>query len=370
MTVFTVTPLLAFGATFKIDKSYHLDPGTTINENLYVTGGTVGILGAVNGDVMAAGGTIIISGPVSGDIGVAGGNISINSNVAGDIRIAGGNITVSKSAGGDLVVAGGQVNVLSGSTFGKDVKIAGGSVTFLGSVGKDLDIKGGEVYIDGSVAGNLKVMAESIKLGPNASIVGNFDYSSKKSAVLEEGAVVNGTINFNKISLPIRGEKPSRGLILGFLSIAWMLKIMMFIVTGLVMIYFFKNQTKTVLDRGVLSFWKEMLRGFIVLIVLPVAIILSFVTVIGTFLGLIALFFYIVFIVLALIFSVLIFASLTLKYLFKKENYELNWWMLVVSVLVFGLVSLIPFVGWIFSFIIFLSSLGSVSAVVYNRLKL
>jgi len=370
MMVFAMAPILVFGATFKVGDTYNLDSGTTINENLYVAAGTVGISGTVNGDVLATGGSVIVSGPVSGDVEVAGGNINISSNVTGDIRVAGGNIMVSKSAGGDLVVAGGQVNVLSGSRFSKDVRIVGGSVTFLGSAGKDLNIKAGDVYVDGPVAGNLKVTAENIKLGPNASVVGNFDYSSQKIAVLEQGAVVGGTTNFNKINLTVKGEEASKGLILGFMSIAFAFKTIMLIVVGLVMIYFFGRQTKSVLDRGVPNFWKEALRGFIILILLPVAIILSFATIIGTFLGLITLFFYIALCILASVFSVLIFAGLALKHLFKKENYEVNWWILVISALVFGLVSFIPFVGWIFAFIIFLSSLGSVSTVLYNKIRL
>jgi len=370
VAVFCVVPLLVLGATFETGENYYLDSGATINDNLYAAGGTVNISGTVNGDALVAGGTITVSGPVSGDVAAAGGNISINSDVAGDLRIVGGNITVSKSAGGDLIIAGGQINVSPESSIGKDVEIAGGSINFLGKAGQTLEIEGGTVFVNGPVAGNLKITAEEIKLGPKAVIGGNFDYSSLKEAVLEQGAVVSGTTNFTKINTEVGSNaKTANAMFLGFIGVAWVVKTLMFILAALVLVYFFKPQTKNVLDIASSNFWKEVLRGFIVLVVLPIAIILSFVTVIGTFLGLIALAFYVAFIILASVFNILVFAKVCLKYLFKRPDYEMNWWVLIISALVFGAVCMIPFVGWIIGFIIFLSSLGSVSAFVYNKLR-
>ena len=63
------------------------------------------------------------------------------------------------------------------------------------------------------------------------------------------------------------------------------------------------------------------------------------------------------------------FAKLALKYVFKKENYELNWWVVILAILVLGLINLIPVVGWIFTFVIFLAALGAWSNYVYARVK-
>lgn len=366
-----VVPEVIFGATVKTGENYYLDANATINDNLYSAGGTVGISGAVNGDLMVAGGSVIVSGPVSGDVAAAGGNITISSDIAGDLRIAGGSITVSKSTAGDLITAGGQINVLADSSFGKDIKIVGGSINFLGKALKSLDIKGGTVYINGQVSGDLKVMAEDIKLGPNAVIAGNFNYSSPKEAVLEQGATVNGKTDFKKVNLPERGEivKTGKGVFLGFLGVGWLVKTLMAITAALVLIYFFKPQTKNVLDSSMANFWKGVLRGFAVLFLTPIAIIISFMTVVGVFLGLIAMFFYIAILILSLIFSILIFAKLCLKYLFKKDSYELNWWVAALSAVVFGIVCMVPFVGWILGFVVFLSSVGSVSSFVYVKLR-
>ena len=123
------------------------------------------------------------------------------------------------------------------------------------------------------------------------------------------------------------------------------------------------------LDKSLDYFWKEALRGFIVLVVVPAAVILSFITVIGAFLGIIVGIFYAAFIVIASVISVLLFAKLVMKYIFKKGDYQLNWWIVALATLVLGLIAIIPFVGWIFVFFIFISALGSTSDFIYHKIR-
>lgn len=362
-----ITPLFVYGATFKGDKSYYLEPSVVVNDNLYTAGGNINVAGQVAGDLFTFGGNIMMTGPVSGDITAAGGTLNITSKVDGDVRVAGGNVIISNSINGDLLVAGGQINVMPGFTVGKDVVIAGENVSFEGSAARNVDIKGNTVYINSPIAGNLSVAAREIKLGPNALIQGNFDYSAPSEAVLAQGATIHGATNFKKNDMPAKGFGNMR-FMPGLMCVAGLVKLIMIFTAALVMMYFFKNQTNTIVEKSISGFWKEALRGFIVLVVVPIAVILSFITVIGAFLGIIGILFYISFIIIASVISVLLFAKLSLKYLFKKDNYKLNWWVVAISTLVFGIVSMIPFVGWIFSFIIFISALGSTSAIIHKKL--
>jgi cytoskeletal protein CcmA (bactofilin family) len=346
-----IVPFFAQGATFKTGKTYFLVPGSTINDNLYIASGNIGITGTVNGDVLAAGGNISISGPVSGDIAAAGGTINISSDVGGSVRVAGGNINISKLVGGDLVIAGGQIAVMPGSNVGKDAAIAGGSI-----------------YIDGIISGNLQVTGTEITLGPNAVIKGTFDYYSKIPATLEQGAVVGGATNFHKSNVPAKAPA-NRGFGFGLMGIFGLVKIMITFIAALALLLFFNSQVNTIVKKSVSNFWKEALRGFIILVVTPIAIILSFITVIGSLLGIIAVLFYVLFMIISSVVGILLFASLALKYLFKKDSYKLNWWITAVSALALGLISIIPIVGWIFSFIIFISAMGSTSDFVYRKLR-
>jgi len=368
VSVLITIPFLANGATFKTGPNYYLNPSAVIDDNLYAAGADVSITGTVNGDLMVSGGTITVSGPVNGDVAAAGGTINISGKVLGDARVAGGNIIIINSTGGELVIAGGQISILPGSFVGQDAKIFGGNISFSGEIIEKLVIKGETVYVNGTVGGDLSVEAREIKLGPNASVKGDFDYSAVTEATLEEGATISGIVNFKKIDLSPKGTDAKKTVV-GFIGMAWIIKSLMLFVATLILFYLCGNQIKSIVTESVSGFWKEVLRGFIIIVVIPVAIILSFVTVVGVPIGLIMLFSYIAVIIISAVVSVLVFAKLALKYVFKKQSQELNWWIIIISVLVFGLITIIPFVGWIFTLIIFLSALGSTTNYIYKKLK-
>lgn len=364
--VLAAAPLTAIGAKIEAGNNYHLEPGSTVDDNLYAASDNLSILGTVNGDLLVAGGNINISGPVAGDVAAAGGTININSNIAGDARVAGGNIVVFNSISGELMAAAGQIDVMSGSSISKDIMIAGGSVSYAGKAGQNLDIKGDTVYVNGTVEKNLSIRAREIKIGPKASIQGDFDYYSPGTAVIEQGADIKGATNFHKIDAPVKME-PDKKAMAGFIGFFWALRSLAVFIAALVMFYFFKLNPAT--KEAVSGFWKEALKGFAILFIVPIAIMFCFMSGIGALLGVIIALFYAALIIVSSVTAVLLFAQLAVKYIFKKENHELNWWIIALSVLTLAIISAIPFLGWTASFIIFLSAFGSTTNYVYKKIK-
>ncbi len=363
-----VAPFSASAGTFQAEENYQLNPGISIEDNLYAAGGTVNVAGKVNGDLLAVGGTVIVSGPVSGDAMLAGGTLNLSGNVSGDMRIAGGTLIVLNTVAGEFVAAGGQVSVMPGTSVGKDATIAGGTIQYAGSVSRNLKVDGNKVYINGPVGGDVSITAQEIKFGPNAVIQGNLDYYSSSEAIMEQGAAINGVVNFHKTEMPAK-KAVEKGVLLGFLTVAWLLKSLMMLTAALVALYFVRSQTTAVIKDAGSNFWKEMGRGFVVLVVIPIAIIISLVTVIGIPLGVIALLFYGIMLLVSAIIAPLLFARLAIDHIFKKGGKELNWWIAIIAIVVFGLIGFIPIVGWIFGFLIFLASFGAVTNHIYKKLK-
>jgi len=365
--VLIIVPVAAYGATFKTGQSYYLNSNETIKDNLYVAGADVNIAGATAGDLFVAGANVIVSGPVGADLAVAGGTLNISNSVVGDMRVAGGNVIIASNIVGELLVVGGKITLMPGSLIGKDIKIAGGSINYEGNAGGGVVIKGQKVYINGAIGKDLSVTAREITLGPKALISGKFDYYSQKEATMESGATVRGAISFHKTEIPV-GRRMGAGIIFGIFTLALIVKTLAFITASLVALYFAGNQVKLIVKGASSNFWKEVGKGFVILFIAPIAIIISFVTVIGITLGMIALFVYLALITISAVISVLLFAELALKYVFKKENYELNWWIVILAVLALNLITFIPIVGCLFMFIVVLASLGSTAGYVYKKL--
>lgn len=365
--VLAIVPISAYGATFKINQDYNLNSGSTVNDNVYAAGSNVNIAGIITGDLFAAGGNVLLFGPINADLAAVGGTLNINGNVVGDMRLAGGNINITSSAGGELLVAGGQINVMPGSVINRDAKIAGGVINYSGNIAGGAVIRGDKVYINGTIEKDLSVKAREITLGPTAVIKGNFEYFAPKEAAVDSGAKIMGTVNFHKTELPSRNQ--TRGFIFGIFTLALLVKTIILVVTSLAVLYFAGTHAKLIVRGASSNFWNEAGKGLILFIVAPIVIIIGLITVAGAALGVIALFVYLSLAAIASIISALLFAQLALKCVFKKENYELKWWVVILAVLVLGLIGLIPLVGGLFTFVIFLASLGSLSGYVLKKFK-
>ncbi|MDH3308547.1 MAG: hypothetical protein OEO77_13650 [Acidimicrobiia bacterium] len=124
------------GGKFRTGDSVEIAAGETFGENLYAFAGTIEVNGTLDGDLVASAGSISIDGTVTGDVTVAGGQLTVSGEVGGDIRFAGGQLQV------DGLVEG-------------DVAVVGGSVDLDGDVGSDVLFGAGQVNIKGDVAGQI-----------------------------------------------------------------------------------------------------------------------------------------------------------------------------------------------------------------------
>lgn len=365
-----------FAGSFKSSQDYVLLGNEISEKNLYAAGNSINIMGKANGDLLAAGGNVFVSGFVLKDMAAAAGTIDFRGSVGEDLRVAGGNLNIGGTVGGEAIALGGNINFLSGSEISGDVFVAGGTVVIDGKINGDLDIAGGTVQINGSVGGDVNVKdSENLILGNNAAIKGKLDYSSPKEADISGNAKVAGGINFKKIDTKDisvgnkKAKKAGMAGFFGFLSFWWFTKMIMLMVAAFVLYLVFKNKVQKTVESSISNFWIEMLRGFVILVVLPVAIIISFVSIIGMALGAIMIPLFILFSALALIFSVFISGTWLSKYIFKTEKYLVDWKAIVVGTLLIQVLGIIPVVGWIGCFGFFLVGFGSLFNTLFNGLR-
>jgi cytoskeletal protein CcmA (bactofilin family) len=311
----------------------------------------------VQGDLVAAGGNLLLNGPVSADLMAAGGSITILGQVDGDVRFGGGNVTVQGAVGGDIVGGGGQVSLV-GQKIGGDVAIGGGSITIDAPVAGVVHLAGGEVRINAPIQGNVFVQAEKLTLGPKAAIAGNLTYSASDVATLEDGAVVRGATEFN--------ERPERatqaGVTAGLLALfsLWMIaKFLMLLVGAGALAYFFQRYSRQLVATAGTQPWMEIVRGLVVVIVLPVVSFLLLATIIGIPLGLGGLLTLGILCIFAHLAAPIIVGSIVHQWIKKPAGYVVNWKTVLLGVAIFFFLGLIPFIGWIVKAAICLLTLGA-----------
>jgi len=371
--VLLVVPVLSLGATLKAGEEFSLKKDSSIVDNLYVVAGDILIDSPIYGDLLTAGGSILVSQNVSGDILAAGGSVTIVGKTGGDVRVVGGDIVISDDVGGDLVVAGGVVRVPSGVVVGKDVVIAGGKIVVGGVVNGDLRIVGGQADIDANIRGDVFVEADDrIVLGEHTVIAGDLTYRGKDETVLtvHESARVAGETVFQESSFAGISDKDKKGMFAALFGAAMAVKVLILLITALLAIFLFKRFSQRVVNGVVDRPWVELLRGFLVAVVVPIVIILLFITIIGSTIALLTLFSYIILMMLGAVYGGVVFGAWLIK-AFKKENrIVVDWKSTVFGIIVLSFVGLFPFIGWLVCAFFFLTSIGSISNSVYKSLWL
>ena len=359
VTVFVaLVPLGAGAAQLETGDQYVLGSGKTVNDNLYVAGGTVTIGGIIAGDLAAAGGNVTLTGEVQEDAAAFGGTVSLLGSVNGDVWAGGGTTTVAKDVGGDLVVVGGSVHILPEAAVAGDLVAAVGDVVVDGIVNGDIKMTGGRLTINGIVGGNIDArVSGTLALGPEAVVHGNISYRSPNQASIATGAMVSGTIDYKPWQKPAF-QRPMGTALLGAFAAAGVAKFLAMFVLALVLVYGYKRFSAGVITEATDEFFPNVGRGFVFFIIIPFAVILALISIIGSVIGVLAMLAYIFILILAWSFAALVSGNLVLRLFHRDIRAEPTWRTVLIGCIVYGIVGWIPVLGWVAQALLCLAALG------------
>jgi len=365
--VFSVLVMPVSAAKFEAGQQYVLGKDQSINENLYAAGTNIAIKGNLEGDLVTAGQTINVFGKVAQDITAAGNNLNFMGEIGGDLRAAGAFVNIDSNIIGDMLAAGGQIQVVKDANLAGTIRLAGGIINIEGNILGPAKIKGDKVIINGRVARDAEITAsKELVIGKDAVIDGKITYKSPKEAIIESGAKVNTELSFIKIEQKF---KPGvrKGAMLAIFTTLWFVKLLMLLAAALLLFGFFRKWLSGFVRETISNFGRELVSGFIFLFIVPIAVVFLFITIIGILPGIAGILAYVLFLIFAGVLSGVVFGSWLGKYLFKAENYVVDWKTIIGGIILFQLVCLIPFVGWIIGFVVFLACLGRLYYAAYQN---
>ena len=329
---------------------------SNIQKVLYVAGNVVTVNGAVGEGIYSGAGTFMVNGNVGGSVHAGGSTVIVNGRIADDLFAAGNAVSVSKSAfvGGDLFIGGTTVDVQ-------------------GPVLGDVHIGAKNVNIDNEIHGNVKIYSsDKITLGANAKIDGNLEYDSKNPMVITAGATVIGQtiVNSKKAAEAPKVDKNMlMAIIFAIISVSILVKVVGLILVGLVLIYMCKNFTEKVAEESLNNFWKNLGTGFIAMIVVPIVMVLLFVSIVGIWLGIFVGLLYVLSILFAVAMSGIIFGKWLFGVIKKDKNHHIDWKVVVCGIILLQILKFIPIIGWLLCAIFMLISLGATYQHVYESRK-
>ena len=271
--------------------------------------------------------------------------------------VAGETIKFDGVVNNDLFVAGSDI-VINGD-IKRDVFLAGNSVTLKGNIGRTVRVYADEVILENiTINKNMYIYATKINIKDNVKLLGKIKYN--------ENAEIKGSIkDFNNETYEVEEDDYSfedvfSNLIYGIIS----LLIVAFIISFLLPNIYEKLRNKELNIDNVL---KDVCTGFVILFGIPFLVLLLMITVIALPVSLIMLGFYILAIYLSIIFSGYILGHYIVTKLMHKESNE--YLEIVIGIITTKIGALIPFLGVLFTSIMFLYGLGLIMSLISKKNK-
>lgn len=328
-------------------------------DNAYLAGTDVTVATALPADVLAVGGTVSIAAQVVGDATVAGGTVTVTRPVEGDLRAVGAQIVVNAPVSGDLALAGGTVTASSSAI---DTRIIGGTIRVTGSGGKVV-IYGAEVFLSGTIEGDVEVTAsDRVTLLEGTVINGSLRYDAPQEALIPASATVLGGVTYTGASSYLPTIEEAKTFAVAGASVFLLVRILAVLIAAALLAGLFPVFTQAVADRALSRspgrFALLVLLGFAVVFATPVFIFILLVSFVGMGVAFLLLTAYLLLLMLGYLYAGVLAGAALARGLMKQE--VVTWKFATLGMLVLYLVSAVPVIGGILTFILFLAATGTI----------
>ena len=377
MLLFLSFPSNTEAADFRSGPEVNIRPEETVNDDLYATGGTINVNGAIEGDLVAAGGTINVRGTINGDVIAAGGSVMVTGTVRDNVRASGGSVVISSTVAGDVVAAGGSVALEPGASVGRDMVIGAGSVQIDGNIGRDVLLGAGSATINGTVGENVKAeLNDGLTLGPMARIEGNLTVTSPQEIEVAQGATVLGNTVYEEptTSLFWVNVRETAGIqvVQNIVSrVQWFLGTAL---VGLLLLWIVPRTLEGTSETVIRSPWSSLGLGVAVLILAPIVIVIAAIIAIfiGGFAGVpVAVVPTAVYLAL-LVLTAPVIGLLIGRYLLGRlrgPSAFARWQALLLGVLVLALIGFVPVLNWVITLLTLLFGFGAWVLFLYRNYR-
>ncbi len=336
---------------FKRGNEIIIGPDEVIDDDLIAAGRIVKIEGKVNGDVFAFAQEVHIKSEINGSIYTAGSGIRINAKSCRSLWAFCGSLEADGNVENNLLFFGGQIKTEKTNLIKKDLFAFGGEINIDGEVkGK---VKGGmgRFNLSGKI-GSANIEANNANIKSGSIVIGDLLIKGKQEPNIAPDAQILGKIDY--LRTEGRESKQRKG------GLGTALKTIFFIsklIIGIILIALFKRfiiKTNEILKN---STWKALGFGFLTIIIIPVAMAITLITIIGIPVSVFCLFVFLTLVYLSGIVFATGFGEFLIK-LIKKEGTISPFISFLVGLIIISLVSLIPYLGFLVRLVVLFFGTG------------
>lgn len=169
----------------------------TVNGLLLASGNTVTINGTVNGDVIAMGSQVAV-GPkavITGNLFAGGQSVTVDGQVDGSVAAGAAALTLGESArvARNAYFGGYAFSAAAGSVLGRDLWTGGYQAVLNGSIGRNARVSGAAVEVGGAIDGDATFDVDVPGEGPNPAQFMPFSQMPGFPASIDSGLRISST---------------------------------------------------------------------------------------------------------------------------------------------------------------------------------
>ena len=309
----------------------------TVDDTLLVSGNIVRMEGVVNGDLLAFGGSLEVRGTVKGDLVSFAKRTVVSGTVEGNIYNFSQSLDLDGQLGHSIYALVQSLRVNDRGHVGHGMVVAAGDVSLEGEVNRSVTMFAGHADVSGSIGRELTMAGDSLTLTNTARIGGSLSarVHELKNVHIAARATIVGT---RDIQVRVRQSHFAHPRFY-FYQAVWLAAAMLVGGLGLVLFPgFFQAST-----HAVGSGWRSLGLGVGVLVGVPVAIVVTAITLVGLPASLMLLAVYLAAIYLAKIWVGAFLGQILLKPAGATKS---DWLLaLLVGLLILTIVGFIPYLG-------------------------
>lgn len=358
--------------------------GATPDTSRVDSGGDTFVAGALvdetvdeSGDVFIAGRTIIATGRSNGDLHVSGFDVTVNANAAGDLYVAGASVLVQSRVSEDLTAAGWSVRTSEGSETAGNARLFGRTVTIEGPVTGALLVTAQDVILNAPIAGDARIMAQSVSFGPEAIIGGTLTYAAPAAISVPERVALAERVVFERVTSSeareqwrdLREEMPG---VPGFMSIlsGFLVTLLFFVALGALMLALVPKRLSKMRRSIMEAPGQSILLGIIGLSMLFGMVPITGLTIIGLpFVPVVVLSIVVVWMLGYALGAYSVAMRVWTGFGGEEDPSRLIRLIVFAAAMTFvALLNFIPFVGWVANYTLVLLGLGAITNAIFHAI--
>lgn len=360
LVMLTVTSeLFAQGSDYRFGDFVRIQTGDTISVQVIAGAEWIEIEGHIRNDLYAAGRQITVDGSIEDDAILFGDVITIRGSVGDMVAGAGQTIVIDGEIGGDLIMAAREIRFTENALVRGNVSAGAESIYFNGNrIDGSVRLAAKRANLDGEAGGHVLIYSNDV-------VFGNAYRDGGRTRIVSSEPIYRDNLGNIPPNLELEVRQPGIFPVLMFQ--AWFY--LSLLITGIVLLTLLFPTASDLQRFSTERFWQNILTGFGMFILIPLAIVLLIIPILT--------------IPLAVILSVLYGLTLFISYLMvamilgfqlitwfvtdpKKSTY---YWSLVLGLMLIAILNNVPFIGGLFSILLLFFGIGSMGRYGYERCK-